>query len=131
DRVRGRLGDVIDVTAVVGTVFGVATSLGLGVLQISAGLEHVGVVDSSLVVQVVLIAAITALATGSVVSGLDRGLKWLSNINVVMAGILLLAILLLGPTLFLLREFVQSLGVYLASVLPMTFNVSAFAGDEG
>ncbi|MFS0704571.1 BCCT family transporter [Cellulomonas sp. 179-A 9B4 NHS] len=131
DRVRGRLGDVIDVTAVVGTIFGVATSLGLGVLQITAGLDHVGVLSPSVAVQVVLIVVITALATASVVSGLDRGLKWLSNANVSLAGVFLVALLLLGPTLFLLREFVQSIGVYLANVLPMTFNVSAYAGEQG
>jgi choline/glycine/proline betaine transport protein len=131
DRVRGRVGDAVDVAAVVGTVFGVATSLGLGVLQISAGLEHIGVADSSTALQVVLIVVVTALATGSVVSGLDKGLKWLSNINVTLAGVLLVAVLLLGSTLFLLREFVQSIGVYLANVLPMTFNVSAYAGAEG
>ncbi|MBB5474868.1 choline/glycine/proline betaine transport protein [Cellulomonas hominis] len=130
-RVRGRLGDGIDITAVVGTVFGIATSLGLGVLQITAGLEHVGIARSSTVLQVVVIVGVTGLATFSVVSGLDRGLKWLSNINVVFAGVLLLAVLALGPTLFLLREFVQSLGVYLASVVPMMFNVSAYAGAEG
>lgn len=130
-RVRGRLGDGIDITAVVGTVFGVATSLGLGVLQITAGLEHVGIARSSTVLQIVVIVGVTGLATFSVVSGLDRGLKWLSNINVVFAGVLLLAVLALGPTLFLLREFVQSLGVYLASVVPMMFNVSAYAGAEG
>lgn len=131
DRVKGRTGDLIDVTAVVGTVFGVATSLGLGVLQIGAGLEHIGVADQSTTVQVVLIVVITALATASVVSGLDKGLKWLSNINVATAGVLLVVLLLLGPTLFLLRDFVQSFGVYLANVIPMTFNVSAWAGAEG
>ena len=131
DRVRGRVGDAVDITAVVGTIFGVATSLGLGVLQITAGLEHIGIAESSVGLQVVLIVVITALATLSVVSGLDRGLKWLSNINVSFAGVLLLAVLLLGPTLFLLREFVQSLGAYLAGVIPLMFNVSAYAGAEG
>ncbi|MDT0165270.1 BCCT family transporter [Actinotalea sp. AC32] len=131
DRVRGAVGDAIDIAAVVGTVFGVATSLGLGVLQISAGLEHIGLVESSVGLQVVLIAVIALLALASVLSGLDRGLKWLSNINVSLAGVLLLVVLAAGPTLFLLREFVQSIGVYLANVLPMTFNVSAFAGAEG
>jgi choline/glycine/proline betaine transport protein len=131
DRVRGTLGDAIDVTAVVGTMFGVATSLGLGVLQISAGLRHVGVASSGRTTQVVLIVVITAVATWSVVSGLDRGLKWLSNINVGLAGVLLAAVLVLGPTLFLLRDFVQSIGVYLSSVLSLTFNVSAYAGPEG
>ncbi|WP_454048956.1 BCCT family transporter [Cellulomonas sp. Marseille-Q8402] len=131
DRVRGRLGDAIDITAVVGTIFGVATSLGLGVLQITAGLDHIGIVPSSVGLQVVLIVVISGLATLSVVSGLDRGLKWLSNINVSFAGVLLVAVLLLGPTLFLLREFVQSIGAYLAGVVPLMFNVSAYAGAEG
>jgi choline/glycine/proline betaine transport protein len=131
DRVRGRLGDAIDITAVVGTVFGIATSLGLGVLQITAGLDHIGVAESSTVLQVVVIVVITSVAVLSVVSGLDRGLKWLSNINVSLAGVLLVLVLVLGPTLFLLREFVQSMGSYLANVVPMMLNVSAYAGAEG
>lgn len=131
DRVRGGLGDAIDVAAVVGTLFGVATSLGLGVLQISAGLGHIGVASTGRTTQVVIIVVITALATWSVVSGLDRGLKWLSNVNVMLAGVLLVAVLVLGPTLFLLRDFVQSLGFYLSTVIPLTFNVSAFTGAEG
>ncbi|WP_298459477.1 BCCT family transporter [uncultured Cellulomonas sp.] len=130
-RAGGPIGDVVDVAAVVGTVFGVATSLGFGVLQISSGLEHLGLLENSVTVQVVLILGITAVATLSVLSGLDRGVKWLSNANVVLAGLLMLSVLVLGPTLFLLREFVQSIGVYLANVVPMTFNVSAFAGSEG
>lgn len=131
DRVRGGLGDAIDIAAVVGTIFGVATSLGLGVLQITAGLEHMGLLEPTVGVQVAVIVVITVLATGSVVSGLDRGLKWLSQVNVSMAGVLLVVLLLLGPTLFLLRDFVQSIGVYLANVVPMTFNVSAYAGEAG
>jgi len=130
-RVRGPLGHAIDVTACVGTVFGVATSLGLGVLQIAAGLDHVGVVESTTGLQVALIAVVTGAATASVVSGLDRGLKWLSTVNVSFAGVLMVAVLVLGPSLFLLREFVQSIGNYLSTVVPMTFNVSAYAGAEG
>lgn len=130
-RARGPIGDAVDVAAVVGTVFGVATSLGLGVLQITAGLEHTGIATSSTGLQIALIVGITALATLSVVSGLDRGLKWLSNINVSLAGVLLVAVLVLGPTLFLLREFVQSIGAYLASVVPLMFNASAYAGEAG
>jgi choline/glycine/proline betaine transport protein len=131
DRVRGRLGDAIDVSAVVGTVFGVATSLGLGVLQIAAGLEQVGIAESSLGLQVLIILVVAGLAMVSVVSGLARGLRVLSNVNIGIAGVLLVSVLALGPTLFLLREFVQSIGVYLSTVVPMTFNVSAYAGAEG
>ncbi|MBD8060685.1 BCCT family transporter [Cellulomonas sp. JH27-2] len=130
-RAAGRLGDVIDVTAVVGTVFGLATSLGLGVLQISAGLDHLGVVTASTTLQVVLIVVITLAATASVVSGLDRGLKWLSNTNVVIAAVLAAAVLILGPTLFLLRDFIQSIGVYLSQVVQLTFDTTAWEGQAG
>nr|WP_265521020.1 BCCT family transporter [Oerskovia sp. JB1-3-2] len=131
DRVKGGLGDTIDVIAIIGTVFGVATSLGLGVLQISAGLEYAGLAQATTTLQVILICAITAVATVSVVSGLAKGIKWLSNTNMVLAGFLLLVVLALGPTLFLLRDFVQSLGFYLTNVLQMTFDNSAFQGEAG
>jgi choline/glycine/proline betaine transport protein len=131
-RVRGWMGDAIDVSAIVGTVAGVATSLGLGVQQVSAGLVHLGVFgEPSNVLLVGLIAAITAFATISVVSGVGKGIKWLSNINLALAGVFLVAVLLLGPTLFILREFVQSIGAYLSSVLSLSFDTSAFQGDKG
>lgn len=131
DRVRGRLGDVIDVTAVVGTLFGVATSLGFGVAQLAAGLDFSGVVTSSTTVQVVLTLAITALATLSVVSGVGRGIKWLSTLNMGLAGTLLVFVLIAGPTLFLARELVQSLGDYLQNVVRLSFDVSAYRGEQG
>ncbi len=132
DRVRGRLGDAIDVVAIVGTVAGVATSLGLGVKQVGAGLVHLGVFETAgTTLLVVLIVIITAAATISVVSGVGKGIKWLSNINLVLAGLFLLAVLVLGPTLFLLRDFVQNIGVYLRDVVPLTFNTTAFARDAG
>lgn len=132
DRVRGRAGDVIDIIAIVGTVFGVATSLGLGVQQISAGLVQLGAFsETSDALLVGLIVVITFIAILSVVSGVGKGIKWLSNINLGMAGVFLIAVLLLGPTLFLFREFVQSLGNYLQSVVGLTFDSSAFAGQEG
>jgi choline/glycine/proline betaine transport protein len=131
DRVKGVWGNVIDVVSVVGTLFGVATSLGLGVLQISAGLAATGIADPTIVVQVVLIAAITGVTIFSLVSGVTKGMKWLSNINIVLAALLLVFVLVSGPTLFLLRDFVQSLGAYLQNVVGLTFTVSAFAGAEG
>ena len=132
DRVEGWIGDVIDTVAVVGTVVGVATSLGLGVQQISAGLVQLGAFDSvTNTLLVVLIIVITALATISVVSGVGKGIKWLSNANLMLAGIFMVAILLLGPTLFLMRTFVQEIGVYLANVLTLTFNNSAWTWGRG
>ncbi|AEG43715.1 choline/glycine/proline betaine transport protein [Isoptericola variabilis J7] len=131
DRVKGWLGNLIDVVAIVGTVFGVATSLGLGVLQISAGLGYLDVVEPSLGLQIGLIAAITAIAAISVASGLERGIKWLSNGNMVLAAVLAAAVLVLGPTLFLLREWVQSFGYYFNNVVRLTFDTLAFRGEEG
>lgn len=131
DRVKGWLGDVIDVLAIFGTVFGVATSLGLGVQQISSGMKAIGLVDSvDNTLLVILIVVITFLATMSVVSGLGAGIKWLSNINLSMAGLLMISVLLLGPTLFLFQNFVQSFGVYLANLMSMTFDVGAFQQGE-
>ncbi|KUG54291.1 choline transporter [Serinicoccus chungangensis] len=132
DRVKGTLGDVVDILAIVGTVFGVATSLGLGVTQVATGLSELGIVDeSSNLLLVVLIVGITAIAVVSVVSGVGKGIRYLSNGNLVLAGIFLLAVLLLGPTLFLARDFVQSLGAYAASIIPLTFEGFAYSGEEG
>jgi choline/glycine/proline betaine transport protein len=132
DRVKGRLGDVVDVIAVVGTVAGVATSLGLGVQQITAGFASLGIVDEPTNrLRVIVIVAITAAATLSVVSGVGKGIKWLSNANLILAGVFLVAIIALGPTLFLFRDTVQNLGNYLAGIVPMSFNTSALTGDAG
>ncbi|MDY0911779.1 BCCT family transporter [Rathayibacter festucae] len=130
-RVRGGWGNTIDVVALVGTMFGVATSLGLGVTQISAGLESSGIVDSSLTVQIIVIAVVTALTVFSLVSGVGKGMKWLSTGNLLLAAALLVFVLVAGPTQFLLREFVQSLGNYLQNFIGLTFTVSAYAGQEG
>jgi choline/glycine/proline betaine transport protein len=130
-RVRGGLGHVIDAVALVGTMFGVATSLGLGVLQISSGLSVAELFEANEPVQVVLIAIITGFVLFSVLSGVNRGMKWLSNFNLGLAGVFLIALLVLGPTVFLLREFVQSIGNYLQNFIGLTFTTSAFTGAEG
>lgn len=134
-RIKGGFGNLIDVVALIGTTFGVATSLGLGVMQISAGLQSTGALEiapeTENLVRTGLILGIMTLTLASVVSGVGKGMKWLSNINLILAGVLLLAVLFLGPTLFLLREFVQSIGNYLQNVIGLTFNTFAFRGAEG
>ncbi|GAA4366718.1 BCCT family transporter [Paeniglutamicibacter cryotolerans] len=130
-RVRGGVGNLIDVVALVGTIFGVATSLGLGVLQISAGLESAGLITSSMAIDLVIIIVVTAFVLVSVLSGVGKGMKWLSNTNLILAGAFLVFLLVVGPTEFLLRNFVQSTGNYLQSFFGMAFNVSAFSGDAG
>lgn len=117
DRIYGSLGHIIDITAVVATIFGVATSMGLGVAQINAGLHYLFGITISTGVQVALIVLITGAATVSVVTGLDRGIKFLSQFNVIAALILLLFMLFVGPTLFLLKSFVQDTGHYLQNLV--------------
>ena len=130
-KVRGRWGDLIDIVALVGTLFGVATSLGLGVLQISAGLQSAGYLTASTTVSVVLIVVITTIVLFSVVSGVGRGMKWLSNANLLLATALLVLVLIDGPTQFLLRELVQSVGTYLQGFVGLSLDVSAYQGTAG
>lgn len=130
-RVRGRLGDAIDAVALIGTMFGVATSLGLGVLQISSGLSVAELFEANETSQVILIAVITGFVLFSVLSGVNRGMKWLSNFNLGLAAVFLITLLVLGPSVFLLREFVQSIGNYLQNFVGLSFTTSAFAGAEG
>ncbi len=117
ERVHGRLGDAVDILAIVSTLFGVATSLGLGAMQVAAGLHRVLGVEVSDGLYLGLIAAITAAATISVVTGLKAGVRRLSELNMSLAGLLLVLVLVLGPTLALLTTFAQSLVAYV-SFLP-------------
>ena len=130
-RVRGWLGDVVDVFAIVGTLFGVAASLGFGASQFTSGLEYLNILKSEIWVLLVVIAIITSLATCSVLSGLDRGIKWLSNANLMLAAVLALAVLLLGQPLFVLREFVQTIGDYLSNFVHLSFRTLPFQGEAG
>ncbi len=130
-RVQGGWGNLIDVVALVGTLFGVATSLGLGVLQISAGLESINLVQASRGSEIVIILVISLFVLLSVLSGVTKGMKWLSSTNLVLAGLLVLYLLAFGPSTFLLREFVQSMGAYIQNFVSLSFNVNAFTGDAG
>jgi len=121
DRIYGWPGHVIDVLASVATLFGVATSLGIGAQQVNAGLNHVFGLPTGQGVQILLIAGITAIATLSVVLGLDKGIKRLSVANMWIAGLLLLFVMLVGPTLFILNGFVEDLGLYLNDLVRLAF----------
>jgi choline/glycine/proline betaine transport protein len=118
-RIEGWMGHTIDVIAIVGTLFGIATSFGFGVSQIVSGLDFLGWIEPSNTLVIGLIAVITACAIWSVVSGVHKGLKWLSNFNMSIAALLALTVFILGPTLFLLKAFPQNIGGYL-SMLPVT-----------
>ncbi|MEM8959266.1 MAG: BCCT family transporter [Pseudomonadota bacterium] len=120
ERIWGWWGHIIDTLAVFATLFGLATSLGLGAQQANAGLNHVFGVPDTITVQIILITLITAVALVSVLRGLDGGVKVLSEVNMVMAFGLLLFVLLVGPTLVILRDFVDGLGAYLIDVVPLS-----------
>ncbi len=120
-RIYGWPGNVIDVLAVVATLFGLATSLGLGVKQVNAGLSYLFGITDSPITQVVLIGIITLMATASVVLGIDKGVRVLSEWNVRIAAVFLLFMIILGPTLFIFDSFTQNTGYYLQNVLALGF----------
>jgi len=130
DRIQGPIGHAVDVFAIVGTLFGVATSLGLGVLQINAGLDHLLGVGQSIGLQVAIIAVVTGLASLSVATGLARGVRRLSEFNLILAVALMLFVLVVGPTGQLFREFVQNIGLYLDNVVRLSFNIFAYQPNE-
>lgn len=126
DRIYGPIGHAVDIFAILGTVFGIATSLGYGVLQINGGLHHLFGVPVSTPVQLALIAGTCGLATLSAASGLNKGIKVLSELNLALATLLMLLVLVLGPTVFLLQTFVQDTGGYLSEIVSKTFNLYAY-----
>ena len=126
ERYNGPWGHAVDIFAVCGTIFGIATSLGFGVLQINAGLNHLFGVPVSGVVQIVLMAVITSAAAASVVSGVTKGIRRLSEFNLLLAFVLMVFVLVLGPTELLLRSLVQNVGFYLDGLLLRTFNIYAY-----
>ena len=130
ERVHGRIGHSVDVFSVLGTMFGVATSLGIGALQINAGLNYLFQVNISEITQVLIISVITGFATISVVSGLDAGIRRISELNIVLAILLLAFVLLAGPTAGLLGSFIQNIGNYLSNMTSLTFNLYAYQPNE-
>ena len=116
DRLKGPIGHFIDVTAVVATMFGLATTLGLGIQHINSGMNHLFGVAQNTNVQVILIAIITVCATASVVSGLHKGVQTLSKVASIMAVLLMVFMLTVGPTLFIVGSTIQSTGNYLQNL---------------
>lgn len=121
DRVFGKIGDIIDITAVISCLFGLATSLGFGSQQINSGLNYLFGVPQSINIQVGIIAIITLVATLSVVSGIGKGVRILSELNMRVAGIFLMMMLIFGPTMYILRTFNNSVGYYLNNFINISF----------
>lgn len=131
ERIYGPIGHVVDVFAILGTLFGIATTLGLSVTQINAGINYLWPsIPISINVQLIAIAIITGLAICSVVAGLDKGVKNLSLLNMVLAIGLMVFVFLVGPTIFILETFLQNTGSYLNNIIERTFNLQAYSRSD-
>jgi choline/carnitine/betaine transport len=126
NRIYGFWGNLIDILSVLATLAGLATSLGLGVQQVNAGLNALFGIEISAQVQLILILSITGLATLSVVSGLDAGVKLLSELNMILAALFMLFLLIVGPTVYILSGFTQNLGYYLSKLPQLSFWTETF-----
>ena len=130
EKIYGRWGHTVDILAVFGTMFGVVTSLGLGVMQINSGLENLFGIPNSLTVQFIVIAFVTALACGSLMLGLDKGIKRLSDINMGFTGVLLAFMVILGPTLFIFDSFIENIGNYVVAMIPLSTWGEAYSNTD-
>ena len=131
ERIYGPLGHIVDVFAILGTLFGIATTLGLSVAQINAGINYLWEgIPISTTVQIIAIAIITAAATVSVVAGLDKGVKNLSILNMVLAVLLMTFVFIVGPSILILETFLQNTGSYLSGIVERTFNLQAYTRSD-
>lgn len=128
--VRGPLGKAIDVLAVLATLFGTATSLGLGAQQINSGLDYLWHTGETNNIALMIIAVMTVLFILSAVSGVGKGVQFLSNFNMVVAVLLLLFLAAVGPSVFILNTLVASIGEYLRELVPMSFRTAAFSDGK-
>ena len=128
-RIYGPIGNAVDITAVVSTVFGIATSLGIGVIQLNYGLAYMFDVPETITVQILLIVLVVILATISVVTGVEKGIRRLSEFNMLLALCLMLFILFSGDTLTLLDKVVNNAGDYLSGFVAASFDTHAFTDD--
>ncbi|MGP4732591.1 MULTISPECIES: BCCT family transporter [unclassified Psychrobacter] len=132
DRIHGPIGHTVDVFAILGTMFGIATSLGLSVSQINAGLNYLlpDIIPVNTTVQVIAIALVTAAALVSVLAGMDKGVKRLSILNMLLATALMLFVFVVGPTIFILNAFMENTGSYLGNIVERTFSLQAYENSS-
>ncbi len=129
--VEGWMGHCVDTFGIVCTIFGIATSLGIGVLQANAGLTHIFGIEASKLTQTFIIVAVIGAAALSAMTGIERGVRRLSEINMGLATLLLIALLIMGPTVFLLNALVQNVGDYFQNLISKTFDLYAYQGAKG
>lgn len=131
DKINGRIGDGIDILALVATLFGIITTLGYGSAQMGSGIVEMGwVADNSFGLQIAVIVCVMILAVGSAISGVGKGVKILSETNLVLAICLLLFVLATGPTLYLLGAFSENLGYYFSNVINLSFKTYTYEPDN-
>lgn len=131
ERIYGPIGHAVDVFAILGTLFGIATTLGLSVVQINAGINYLWPqIPVDITVQITAIALITVAATMSVVAGMDKGIKRLSILNMVLAVGLMTFVFAVGPTIHILESFLQNTGSYLNGIVARTFNLQAYTRSD-
>ncbi len=131
EKTNGSWGNVIDVFALCSTFFGITTTLGFGVVQINSGLQILGIVpNTSFMYQIMIVVALVSLAIASALTGVDKGIKFLSNLNVIMVVCLLLFVLSLGPTVFLIGSFTEGLGNYINNFFNLTFGTHVYNPEQ-
>ena len=129
--INGWIGKLVNILTVFATIFGVATSLGLGAMQIGTGLNYAYGLPTGTTTTVVIIVVITVLFITSAVTGIERGIKFLSNTNIVLLVIILVFMLIVGPTRFILNGFTETMGSYLQNIIQMSFWSDAFDTNPG
>jgi len=130
DRVKGPAGRLIDILAVIATSTGVATTFGLSAMQISGGLSHLTSIPNTAFTQMIIIVIVTFLFMFSAAAGVDKGIKILSNINIVVAGLLLIFVIIAGPTVFIFESMVTTLGGYITNLVSMSLTLTPFSDSE-
>ncbi|OEF27455.1 BCCT family transporter [Vibrio rumoiensis] len=131
DKIHGPIGHTVDVFAILGTLFGIATTLGLSVTQINTGLNYLWPeIPINSTVQIIAITLITLCALVSVLAGMDKGVKNLSLLNMVLAIALMVFVFVAGPTIFILNTFMQNTGSYLSNIVERTFNLQAYTASD-
>ena len=126
----GPIGKAIDVLAIIATLFGTATSLGLGAQQINSGINYLWGTGVSNGIALTIIGTMTVLFILSAVSGVGKGVQFLSNMNMIIAMLLLIFLVCIGPTIFIFNTFTESLGRYLADLVTMSFRTAAFSDGK-
>ncbi|QOR15493.1 BCCT family transporter [Haemophilus parainfluenzae] len=131
ERINGKLGDLIDIMALLATLFGIITTLGFGASQLGAGLHQLGwISENSFSLQVVVIAVVMSLAIFSAISGVGKGVKILSELNLTLAFCLLIFVLVAGPTLYLLSAFSDNIGTYLSNLVQLSFKTYVYEQEH-